>query len=674
LLDDEPLRGDSRFSFEHIVEALDSAIQSAPRGSSLSICISGTWGTGKTTVLRSLEARIRVDKKSELLSVWFSPWKLVGDEIRIDLVRKILDAVQAEASFFKGADIALDRAGAVRMLADRVLNVDPTSFSTTAQWTSRARGTFLEVEDLFRRIASAFFEDPKHPRRLVVLIDDLDRCPPGRVVDTLEAVKLFLDLPGLVFVFALDREQVERSLLAHPPGTDAAHAKTYLDKFFQLTYPLPRKDLKSLVDFLVGRLGEVSLEITSTPLATAIVNRYDRNPRNIKLFVNRCAFQRRLMVSGAGQIDTEILLKWLYLEAAIPTGLTAGLARGSFGLLTALEYVALGAGVALPDADKARYTKANSDGIDWVGVVFAALLASMPGADAITSGPLIAADREMGALLAADGPIEGTLRVLREGNSRLIDQEDLGALAYLARTEDALPPAEEAPQSSTAPLGARRAGEHDSWDATGDAYKALGNVRAAYLCYLRAVSLDPTRAMYWTDLAAVVRELGYDRVARALLRVALELDPEFMSAWGELANIVDVRGGDRVVGNAIYRKILQANSGTATSPYNYAMNLLKDERYEEALSAAIEAVAREKPGEDQDRKLRLAEQIARRLGRKDLAFETWNEGLRGELDTARTSGNYPPQVGAADSAILGELIAGLPTLADCESDLTRLLL
>jgi len=92
------------------------------------------------------------------------------------------------------------------------------------------------------------------------------------------------------------------------------------------------------------------------------------------------------------------------------------------------------------------------------------------------------------------------------------------------------------------------------------------------------------------------------------------------------------------------------------------------------LPAAIEAVAREKQGEDKDRKLRLAEQIARRLGRADLVFETWNEGLRQELDVARTTGQYPPQVTAADSAILGELIAGLPTLADCEQDLTRLLL
>ena len=43
-----------------------------------------------------------------------------------------------------------------------------------------------------------------HVRRVVVLVDDLDRCLPDTVVDTLETMRLFLSVPKMAFVIAAD--------------------------------------------------------------------------------------------------------------------------------------------------------------------------------------------------------------------------------------------------------------------------------------------------------------------------------------------------------------------------------------------------------------------------------------------------------------------------------------
>jgi hypothetical protein len=46
----------------------------------------------------------------------------------------------------------------------------------------------------------------------VIVIDDLDRCLPEKALQVLEAIKLFLDVPGVVFLLAVDREVIEKAV------------------------------------------------------------------------------------------------------------------------------------------------------------------------------------------------------------------------------------------------------------------------------------------------------------------------------------------------------------------------------------------------------------------------------------------------------------------------------
>ena len=81
---------------------------------------------------------------------------------------------------------------------------------------------------------------PRGPARVVVYIDDLDRCPPNRVVEVLEAVQLLVKTPLFIAVLAIDERYITRALEQYykgvlhrkgsPSGTD------YLEKIIQLPY------------------------------------------------------------------------------------------------------------------------------------------------------------------------------------------------------------------------------------------------------------------------------------------------------------------------------------------------------------------------------------------------------------------------------------------------------
>src|SRR5262249_30294219 len=68
----------------------------------------------------------------------------------------------------------------------------------------------------FQALSQAFadFRQQNPGRRLVVFVDDLDRCLPEGALQVLESMKLFFDFDGFVFVVGLDEQVVERLVQA----------------------------------------------------------------------------------------------------------------------------------------------------------------------------------------------------------------------------------------------------------------------------------------------------------------------------------------------------------------------------------------------------------------------------------------------------------------------------
>ena len=84
--------------------------------------------------------------------------------------------------------------------------------------------------------------------RLVVLLDDLDRCLPATAIETLEAIKLFLFAPGAVFVIAADEGMIEYAVKKHFPdlpttASPSSYARNYLEKLVQVPFRIPAMGL-----------------------------------------------------------------------------------------------------------------------------------------------------------------------------------------------------------------------------------------------------------------------------------------------------------------------------------------------------------------------------------------------------------------------------------------------
>jgi hypothetical protein len=93
--------------------------------------------------------------------------------------------------------------------------------------------------------------------RIVVFVDDLDRCLPDGALAVLESMKLFFDLPGFIFVVGLDERVIHQAVRAKfaaaaagraaaneqtaspSPATNEELGKDYAKKIFQVPYALP---------------------------------------------------------------------------------------------------------------------------------------------------------------------------------------------------------------------------------------------------------------------------------------------------------------------------------------------------------------------------------------------------------------------------------------------------
>jgi hypothetical protein len=387
----------------------------------LAVGLSGPWGSGKTTVLEliklDLEARSVADDNDTILVVRTDPWRYdpaIG--AKESLIAEVLDAVAAELE----SEPDTKTGQAIKTVKKLIKRVDWAKAVKLAAKTSLALQipSFDDLTDLVREPPDegsdegeprglagfhAEFEqlmlsdELQHVRRVAVLVDDLDRCLVETVVETLEAIKLFLSVKGMAFVIAADEERVAEAIRTklpewtmpaeRPGGRDALPpeppSKLYLHKIVQTTVPLPAlgafdtesflvllqlqnrvsspvtdEQLKGVIDECTrlrskGALDELNApagvdvqeELAFAHRLTAIL--YEKlmgNPRRIKRFLNDLNIRRSIAARRGIELDLNVVAKLMVLEVLLPEQFQEVLAWLRTGelrdKLTALETLA----------------------------------------------------------------------------------------------------------------------------------------------------------------------------------------------------------------------------------------------------------------------------------------------------------------------------------------------
>lgn len=208
--------------------------------------VHGDWGMGKTSFLRKLEARIgggQGARKSRVL--FFEAWRHQFEE------QPVVALLQAIREHFGAQRRAWDKAGklaevavwtGLRLLDDLSQGVVQAARAEGEAWEQRNLAVPLGSES-FRSAFEAAIEKltGRGESRLVVLIDDLDRCGDLAVVRLLEGLKLYLNARNCVFVIAADRRAIVRAIHRQLFQQGSARdAEEYAEKLFQAVVPLRR--------------------------------------------------------------------------------------------------------------------------------------------------------------------------------------------------------------------------------------------------------------------------------------------------------------------------------------------------------------------------------------------------------------------------------------------------
>ena len=250
----------------------------------------GDWGSGKSSVIRMLEKSI--EDEENVACIYFNGWQFEGyDDAKSALIYSILLELAKHQQFgpkvrekvtnllTKINWLRVFKVGyqtiAAPMLAaqlTRLMGLPPEpGVSAIAPETLKD----MDPEELVRQDpanqalvgARQFREDfadlikETGLSSLVILIDDIDRCEPQRLVETLEAIKLFLSVPHVAFVIGAD-ERIVRYAIARRYETRGIEASErqgsnqldlvtdYLEKLIQIPYYLPRLSASEIETYI----------------------------------------------------------------------------------------------------------------------------------------------------------------------------------------------------------------------------------------------------------------------------------------------------------------------------------------------------------------------------------------------------------------------------------------
>jgi hypothetical protein len=327
--------------FDRYADALAGTIEkSDPQ---FVIGLFGSWGSGKTTLMQEIKGRLNKDK---VISVDFSAWRYEKEEHLIvpllDTIREALvewsgkphvgalsarniarriggitKALVAGLSFKAGLPNALELSfDANKSLA----KIDKLAEDDTDALVPRSfyHASFKALNEAFEK-----FVGVSSGRRIVIFIDDLDRCLPEGALEVLESMKLFFDIKGFVFVVGLDDQVVERLIDAkyrrqaddsnNVDGLPVSGAD-YVKKIFQMPFALPPVSRQSLDDFLTSIYKEANLpeaqkkdlQKSVAPHLPYIVTESGVNPREVKRYINSYILQMKINIDR--KLDPQVIL------------------------------------------------------------------------------------------------------------------------------------------------------------------------------------------------------------------------------------------------------------------------------------------------------------------------------------------------------------------------------
>ena len=260
-------------------------------GNPLTIGVFGLWGAGKSTLLNLINQNYK--DRTGIICVTINAWMFESYEdakiaIMEALLRELEEAVPSEdikkkfrsllkkidflkvgtklvstaapiiASVASGTPIPLllNLPQNAKEIGSTIKNISDSVQDIKDKYIKNDEVTTDSVVNNVRKFREEFQASLKDEEieRVVVLIDDLDRCQPDRIIETLEAVKLFLSVDKSTFIVAADENVIQYAIKRKYPKIDNFNIeldKEYIEKIIQIPIQIPELSSKDIQNYLL---------------------------------------------------------------------------------------------------------------------------------------------------------------------------------------------------------------------------------------------------------------------------------------------------------------------------------------------------------------------------------------------------------------------------------------
>lgn len=246
----------------------------------------GDWGSGKSSLMKMICEKY--EKQEDVLVINFNGWLFEGyEDAKTVLMGRIIDEIVSKRTLsekakelavklFKRIDLikiggtlfkygisfaTLGPAGiAITSAADAVAKLGTVDYKTYLKdkQDNSDKDIRSSLQDFHKNFEELIQETDI--KKVLVVIDDLDRCCPETIIATLEAIKLFLFTKHTVFIIGADERLIKyavRKRFPEIPGDNAEVGRDYLEKLIQFPVRIPflsNWEMETYINLLFSKL------------------------------------------------------------------------------------------------------------------------------------------------------------------------------------------------------------------------------------------------------------------------------------------------------------------------------------------------------------------------------------------------------------------------------------
>ena len=307
---------------------------------SYSIALDSYWGSGKTFFVKQIKMILdannkftydTIDEKDRILSKWnallgndhinsnyhipiyYDAWANDNDNDPIlSIVYQIIQTVGNHATIKepKGLETAFSIAGDIFSI---VIGFNPIDIAKKLKGENPLEA-IIQEKSLQERI-NEFIESliAEHGERLLIIIDELDRCNPEYAVKLLERIKHYFNNDRVTFLFSVNVAELQHTVKTHY-GADF-NASRYLDRFFDLRVPLS----KPKAELLLKNADYSLMDCIDFDIVMAVYDYYNMQMRDylkfisvLKRYIKPSFYDNSLELSNTYEIIENVLLPFAW--------------------------------------------------------------------------------------------------------------------------------------------------------------------------------------------------------------------------------------------------------------------------------------------------------------------------------------------------------------------------